>query len=177
MSTANFDSRQNGFPLYVHDDIYAKVCPECGAVNDSEDEVCCDCGEDLHKVEVEPDWIAEEWLCKDVGHDMEEINKDLDFFTVRLKSGYYVGVQFDVNWNDHIGDPEELNNEDAHYYFDCCRSVMLRKYERERRKLGKQLAKLAKNYGFEEIVCVGVFSNGEAIYERVGTLRAAANAI
>ena len=181
MSTANFDSRQEGFPLYVHDNIYAKICPECGLWNDMEEETCCVCGEDLHDADVEYDWLREDDLCADVKRDMDEINKDLCFFEVGLASGYYVGVQFDVSFKKtYYGnelDPEEMDNEDAHYYYDCCRSVMLRKYERERRKLGKKLAELAEYHGFEEIVCVGIFSNGEAVYERAGTIKAAACAV
>ena len=180
MSTANFNSNQLGFPLYVHDNIYAKVCPECGAWNNVEDDTCCECGESLEGAEARCDWVQEEWLCDEVRSCMDEINKDLEFFAVGLESGYYVGVQFTVNFKTRWGcelDPEELDNEDAHYFFDCCRSVMLRRYESERRKLGKKLRELAENHGFEEIVCVGVFSNGEAVYERAGTLRAAANAV
>ena len=170
MSTANFNSNQLGFPLYVHDNIYAKVCPECGAWNNAEEETCFDCGASLEDAQEKSDWVQEEWLCDEVKSCMDEINKELAFFEVGLMSGYYVGVQFDVNFKMRWGcelDPEEMDNDDAHYYFDCCRSVMLRKYERERRKLAKKLKALADDFGFEEIVCVGVFSNGEAVYRKV----------
>ena len=180
MSTANFDSRQNGFPLYVHDDVYAKLCPECGAWNGEDDDECCECGEDLKRVDPIYDECSMDDIVFCARKELETINKELDFFEVSLASGYYVGVQFDVNFKMRWGcelDPEEMDNEDAHYYYDCCRSVMLRKYQRERRRLAKKLAELAKALDFEEIVCVGVFSNGEAIYERAGTLRAAANAL
>ena len=180
MSTANFNSNQLGFPLYVHDNIYAKVCPECGWWNNTEDETCYDCGKSLADVEEQYDYVGEELLCDDVKADMDEINKELAFFQVGLASGYYAGVQFTVTFKTIWGceiDPKELDNEDAHYYFDCCRSVMLRRYERERRKLSKKLAQLAKDFGFEEIVCVGRFSNGEAIYERANTVKAAACAV
>lgn len=182
MSTANFNSNQLGFPLYVHDNIYAKVCPECGAWNSAEDDNCYECGASLADAEERYDDVQEEWLCDEVKSCMDEINKELAFFEVGLQSGYYVGVQFDVDWKDirgwgAAGDPEELDNEDAHFYFDCCRSVMLRKYERERRKLGKKLAQLAEDFGFVEIVCIGHFSNGEAVYERAGTIKAAACAV
>lgn len=167
MSTPNFDHRQLGFPLYAHDEIYSRICPECGAWNDAEEETCYDCGASLDGAEERPDWCAEEDLFEMVNYDLRNINDELDFFTVELKSGYYCGVQFDVNFNDRIGDPEGLDNEDAHYYFDCCRSEMLKRYKRERRKLGKALETLARDHGFDKLVCVGIFSNGEAIYERV----------
>lgn len=167
MSTANFDSRQLGFPLYVHDNIYAKVCPECGAWNSAEDDDCYECGASLADAEERYDDVQEEWLCDEVNEDFARDNLMLKFFRLSLKSGYYGGVQFDVDWNERVGDPEELDNEDAHYYFDCCRSEMLRRYKSERRTLAKRLKQLADYHGFEEIRCVGMFSNGEAVYERV----------
>lgn len=170
MGAPNFNNNQLGFPLYVHDNIYAKVCPECGAWNDAGEDTCYECGVSLADAMERYDDVQEEWLCDEVKSRMDEINKELTFFQVGLESGYYVGVQFDVNFKMRWGcelDPEELDNEDAHYYFDCCRSEMLRRYQRERRKLGKKLKELADYHGFEEIVCVGRFSNGEAVYERV----------
>lgn len=170
MSAPNFNSNQLGFPLYVHDNIYAKVCPECGAWNNAEEETCYECGASLEDAQEESDWVQEEWLCDEVKSRMDDINKELAFFQVGLESGYYVGVQFDVNFKMRWGcelDPEELDNEDAHFCFDCCRSEMLRRYQRERRKLGKKLKELAEFHGFEEIVCIGRFSNGEAVYRKV----------
>lgn len=167
MGAPNFNNNQLGFPLYVHDNIYAKVCPECGAWNNAEEETCYECGASLADAEERYDDVQEEWLCHEVKNCMDEINKELAFFEVSLQSGYYVGVQFDVDWNERVGDPEELDNEDAHYYFGCCWSEMLRQYKSERRTLAKRLKQLAEFHGFEEIRCVGVFSNGEAVYERV----------
>lgn len=173
MSAPNFNSNQLGFPLYVHDNIYAKVCPECGAWNDGEADECECCGENLENAELRYDELDNQIYFDEVAHDLSKLSEDLEFFTVDAKGGYYGGVQFDVEWKRDIrgwgaaGDPEELDNEDAHFCFDCCRSEMLRRYQRERRKLGKKLKELAEFHGFEEIRCVGVFSNGEAVYERV----------
>lgn len=172
MSAPNFNSNQLGFPLYVHEDVYSKVCPECGAWNNAEEETCYECGENLENEESRYDAYDTEYLSDEVWNDLKKLNEELDFFAVGLSSGYYSGLQFDVDWKNIrgwgvYGDPEELDNEDAHYYFDCCRSEMLRRYQRERRKLGKKLKELADYHGFEEIVCVGRFSNGEAVYERV----------
>ena len=173
MSAPNFDSRQLGFPLYVREDFYSRVCPECGFWNMESAEVCEDCGADLTGVEPRYDEFDNQLYFEEVQDDLRRFSEDLEFFTVDVASGYYSGVQFDVDWKKDIrgwgcaGDPEELDNDDAHFYFDCCRSEMLRRYQRERRKVAKRLAELADFHGFEEIVCVGRFSNGEAVYERV----------
>lgn len=182
MSTANFNSNQLGFPLYVRDNFYSKVCPECGSWSYADADECYFCGEDLENVVA----VFDEYEINDVSHDLHnelrKASEDLLFFDLGVASGYYSGLQFDVNWKNIrgwgvAGDPNDLDNEDAHFYFDCCRSEMLKQYHRERRKIEKILKEMAEAYGFEEIVCVGVFSNGEAIYERAGTLRAAANAL
>lgn len=166
MSTANFINNQLGFPLYCREDFYSKVCPECGCWNMESAETCEECGENLENVEPRYDELDNEIYFNEVQDDLRELSASLDFFTVTAKSGYYSGTQFDVDWNERIGDPEELDNDDAHYYFDCCRSVMLRRYERERRKLGKKLRELAEFHGFEEYACICVFSNGEAVYRK-----------
>lgn len=182
MSAPNFDSNQLGFPLYVHDNVYSKVCPECGEWHEEDAEECSACGADLSDVEPRYDEFDMEYICEEAGNDLRKLSEGLEFFAVRLESGYYAGVQFDVDWKNIrgwgcAGDPEELDNDDAHFYFDCCRSEMLRRYQRERRKLAKKLKELADFHGFEEIRCVGVFSNGEAVYERVADTRAAACAV
>lgn len=167
MSAPNFNSNQLGFPLYVHENVYSKVCPECGAWNSAEEETCYVCGENLDNAEERYDEVETDFICDEVNEDFARDNLMLKFFRLSIKSGYYSGLQFDVDWNERVGDPEELDNEDAHYYFDCCRSEMLRRYKSERRTLAKRLKQLADYHGFEEIRCVGVFSNGEAVYERV----------
>lgn len=60
MSTANFNSNQLGFPLYVHDNIYAKVCPECGAWNDAGEDTCYECFASLDGAEEQYDYVQEE---------------------------------------------------------------------------------------------------------------------
>ena len=167
MGAPNFNSNQLGFPLYVHEDVYSKVCPECGAWNSAGEETCYECGENLDNAEERYDEVETDFICDEVNEDFARDNLMLKFFRLSLKGGYYGGVQFDVDWNERVGDPEELDNEDAHYYFDCCRSEMLRRYKSERRTLAKRLKQLADYHGFEEIRCVGMFSNGEAVYERV----------
>lgn len=167
MSTANFNNNQLGFPLYCREDFYSKVCPECGCWNMESAETCEDCGESLENVEARYDELDNEIYFDEVAHDLSKLSEDLEFFTVDAKGGYYGGVQFDVDWNGRIGDPEDLDNEDAHYFFGCCRSVMLRKYQRERRKLGKKLEELAEFHGFERYGVSAQFSNGETWYTKI----------
>lgn len=93
---------------------------------------------------------------------MENFNNDLIFHKVELKGGYYTGVQLYVEEKEN---PYELDNEDCKYYYDMYRSQAIRKYDAEIHKINKWMEKVATKYGWRKLNCLGIFSNGEAIYE------------
>ena len=93
---------------------------------------------------------------------MEELNDSLTFHSMEFQSGYYSGVQLYVNTTDN---PHELSNENCKYYYDMCRSQAIRKYEAEIRKINKWMEKVAVEYGWRKLNCLGIFSSGEAVYE------------
>lgn len=93
---------------------------------------------------------------------MEKLNDDLIFHSLEFKSGYYDGVQLYVKEKEN---PHYLDNEDCKYYYDMYRSQAIRKYEAEIRKINKWMEKVAVEYGWRKLHCLGVFSNGEAIYQ------------
>lgn len=102
---------------------------------------------------------------------IEEIQDTLQFHDITIEGGRYYSFQFfveekysgyfDLDKNSRYC----IDNEDAHYYFDMCRSRALRAADAEKRKIRKWLEGLEKR-GFDKLVCVAMFSNGEAIYER-----------
>lgn len=114
--------------------------------------------------------------CEYIRERLEDANDKLTFHSISLESGYYFGVQFFV---EEEYDPSELDNDDCRYYFDCCRSVAIRRYHSEINKVERMLRLLAKEFGFDEVYCSAVFSNGAANYtvvrnnERSRLLRAA----
>ena len=93
---------------------------------------------------------------------MENLNDDLTFHKLEIKGGYYSGVQIYVR---ELENPHELDNDDCRYYYDICRSQAIRKYDAEIRKINKWLDKTAVDYGWKKLYCIGIFSNGEAVYE------------
>lgn len=93
---------------------------------------------------------------------MENLNENLTFHKIIFKSGYYDGVQIYV---EEMENPHELDNEDCRYYYDMCRSQAVRKYDAEIRKINKWMDKTAVEYGWRKLHCLGIFSNGEAIYQ------------
>lgn len=94
---------------------------------------------------------------------MEEFNDSLIFHELTFKSGYYEGVQIFMEEKEEV--PYYLDNEDCHYYYDMCRSVAIKKYDAEINKINKWMKKIATQYGWKKLNCLGIFSNGEAVYE------------
>lgn len=100
----------------------------------------------------------------------KRINKELTFYKIRIKYGYYCGLQTIIDQTDwdYYNDVEDMDNDACKYYFGMCRSEAIRKYKAEINRINKKLLPLfEEELGFNHIRCVGVFSNGEAIYERI----------
>ena len=105
-----------------------------------------------------------------VNNILHTLKRELNFFEVTLKDGYYCGLQFYVEeiGNMRYIDVEDVDNEETRYYYDMCKSEFLRKYNSEINFINKKLLpKLAKFFSFEEYYCGGIFSNGEALYYKV----------
>lgn len=165
MSTANFKT-QVDFPLYVHgeDEFYMRRCPECGLANSAEAETC-ECGADLTRCEYIWDDIEAEYFFDSIMNRCEELSDKLLFHKITAISGYYSGMQLYVELTDNVYYLED--NEDCKCYMGMYKSQAQRKYEAEQNKVNRLLEKIAEEYNFYKIRCVGVFSNGEAVYERV----------
>lgn len=147
MSTANFCTMQN-FPLYVKtdDDFYYET-------------------EDGERIF---DEVAVLDFCNEVEDELENINDNLIFHKITLKSGYYSGLQFYVeevhdNLEDFI---RYWDNYDCRYHFGFYKSQAVRKFRGEINKVNRILKKLAAAYGFEEYCVSAVFSNGEVWYSK-----------
>ena len=104
-------------------------------------------------------------------HDiLHTLKRELQFFEITLKDGYYCGLQFYVEETGNMRYicVEDVDNEETRYYYDMCKSEFLRKYNSEINFINKKLLpKLAKFFSFEEYYCRGTFSNGEALYYKV----------
>lgn len=98
-----------------------------------------------------------------------EFSETLTFYDVTIRCGYYAGFQFYVEgkyereFDLEVESPYCIDNDDAHYYFDMCRSAALRKAESERRKIRKWLMNL-RDEGYIGLNFHGCMSNGEGVY-------------
>lgn len=145
MSTCNFVT-QSDFNLYIYDEDLDDTLDKREAVAQ-------------YVLNMEDTFIQSEQLAG-------ELNKKLIFHDIEIETGYYTGIQTYIK--KYYEDIEQLDNEDCHYHFDMCRSKALRKYKAEVKRINKRLLpKFKTELGFEQIKLVGVFSNGEAVYQRV----------
>lgn len=147
MGTPNFRTQDN-FPLYVHNLDFYLYDPET-------------------EEETGYDECEAQDFCDGVQRGIDKINNDFDWHKITLKGGYYAGCQFYVEAKESRADLEEMDNRESNRDYGECKSKVLRRYDSEQNKVKKALAKLAKEYCFVQLSCVGIFSNGEAVYERV----------
>lgn len=145
MGTCNYCT-SNGFDLYIYDEDLDDTLDKDEAIDTYNFYMRC----------------AYEEACELVN----KINSLLTFYKLEIRDGYYTGIQIVIDdLHPYI---EDYDNNDCHYEFDMCRSVALRKKEAERKRINKKFLPRFKNeLCWEQIRIVGVFSNGEAIYERV----------
>ena len=130
--------------------------------------------EEINECEFDEEWDSQifyEDMYREAERLANKLNDELIFYEIDIKDGYYCGLQTIIkgtDWNDYYFEVEDMDNEECYYYFDMCRSKALRKHQAEINKINKKLLPLfEKELGFDHIRCIGVFNNGEAIYERV----------
>ena len=104
---------------------------------------------------------------------------NITLFNIEVRSGYYDGLELIVTSDisgldvDDICNIEDLkynyDNDDMRYYFGHLaeyKSHIIKKIQAEINRMNKKvLPYIANNTGFRKIYCVGVFSNGEGVYE------------
>lgn len=140
MSTANFKPMEYNMPMI------------CGGLTNDE----IDCQVDFE--------LAEQLA--------ENFSQGLTFHRITIESGYYYGFQFWVeetySTKFDLDKSSEycIDNDEAHYYFDMFRSQALRAANVEKRKITKWLESL-QDEGFDILMCIARFSNGEAQYSKV----------
>lgn len=167
MSTPNFET-QREFDLYVTDNFV--VYPY--ELDENDEFVLDENGDPIVNYDAEP-YFDNHYFdeCKKY---TDKLNARLDFFNIDFKDGYYTGIQTYINPQTSEFDALDFL-EYPHYYepkelfaeFGVNSYVLKRKILAEIKHINKDLLpELAKMYFFDKIKCVGIFSNGEAIYEK-----------
>lgn len=120
-------------------------------------------------------WLAWETLLEDIQSDFDDLKSHLEWYKIELKNGYYEGAQFYID-TDYCGindkadwlqsKPLIWDDEECLSEFGLTRQQTIEMIENEK-KLINEFLENTKNYGFYKIGCIGVFSNGEAVYKKL----------
>lgn len=160
MATCNFEPMKHNFPLIVGGlDSYEEMREQF------EKEFEGEFTEDTYYAELQ-------YQCEDAEYLAKEFNKELDFYEVELRSGYYQGFQFCVIGKydcpfDFDEDSEYcLDDEDADYYFNMTKKEVLENAKKEWDKVNAWLIDL-KQHGYIQLGVLAKFDNGETMYTQL----------
>lgn len=156
MSAPNFKNNCNSvFPMMVVSD--EDVCRMYIELEDGEEYSECD-------FDFASDMFQSDLM--QLEDELDELNDELQWYNLKIESGYYTGAQIlvDTEWCN-IG---EWSDEDCMDEFELNKKETIQMILDEQKKICKYLESVTQ-YGFREIVCDGIFSNGEAIYHYVDT--------
>ena len=102
---------------------------------------------------------------------VEDANSKLKYFEITIDPGYYSSCSLNAKFSSEYysyEDALELDNYDAEYYFGLNAKDLKKELKAEFNSLEKTMRDIAEDCGLIEIRRVAVFSNGEALYEKVG---------
>lgn len=169
MSTPNFET-QREFDLYVTDNFV--VYPY--ELDENDDYVLDENGDYVINYDVEP-FFDHSYFDECKNYTDNNLNSKLRFFTISFEDGYYQGVQTFIE-PKYPNDFDALDFLEYLQYYDTKELFTefgVNSYILKRQILAeitlindKLLPQLKQHYSFDKICCVGIFSNGEAIYEK-----------
>ena len=102
--------------------------------------------------------------------ELNEFNEKLKHFKLTVEGGYYHGFQYNIEETSSYDDYESIqsiDDETADYYYGMTAKEIRAEFEQDLDEIREFLKESAKYPGLTEIYCVGVFSNGEAVYSKV----------
>lgn len=165
MATNNFESMNFDMPLvaYGMGVDYEERKKEWEEENGGE---YGDYNDDLYASDID-------FQSENIEEDIKDFNSKHKFFEVEQKSGYYQGIQFQVNFVDKyldydtIMDDKEFTDEDADYYYGDTAENIRKQVREELRECYAFLIDMKNLQGAVELYKYAQFSNGEAIYREV----------
>lgn len=169
MSTPNFKT-QRDFDLYVTDNFV--VYPY--ELDENDDYVLDENGDYIVNYDVEP-YFDNSYFDECKNYTDNNLNSKLRFFTISFEDGYYQGVQTfiepkhpnDFDALDFLEYPQYYDPQQLFKEFGYNTYILKRKILAEINLINNTLLpQLKQHYSFDKICCVGIFSNGEAIYEK-----------
>jgi uncharacterized protein YqgQ len=170
MSTPNFKT-QSLFDLYVTDNFLIYPYP---LDPNTDDYLLDENGNYIINYDIEP-FFDHSYFDECKNYTDNKLNSKLRFFTISFEDGYYSGIQTfikpkhpnDFDALDWLKYPQYYDNSQLFKDFGYNTYILKRKILAEINLINnKLLPQLKEHYLFDKICCVGIFSNGEAIYEK-----------
>lgn len=120
--------------------------------------------EDFPLYVIDPEETDFDFLFEELETEADRTNEDLLFHKISVRSGYYTGMQLFVETVGEI--PEDCDNNECRYNWDMFRSVAIRKYEAEQRKIRRWMKQTAQYYNMTCLEVSGRFSSSQTVYRR-----------
>lgn len=169
MSTPNFQT-QTLFDLYV---TYNFLQHPYLIDPNTDDYVLDENGDYIINYDIEP-FFDNSYFDECKNYIDKNLNSKLAFFEIGFEYGYYSGIQTfitpkdpnDFDPFDWLEYPQYYDTKELFTQFGYNTYILKRKILAEINLINtKLLPQLKQHYYFDKIKCVGIFSNGEAIYE------------
>ena len=169
MATPNFKTQQY-FDLYATNNFVVYQYK----LDENDDFVLDENGEPIIDYDLEA-YFDYSYFDECKNYTDNNLNSKLRFFTISFEDGYYSGIQTfiepkqpnDFDALDFLLYPQYYDTKELFAQFGYNTYILKRKILKEINFINKTLLpQLKKYYFFDKICCVGIFSNGEAIYEK-----------
>lgn len=113
------------------------------------------------------DYFTDNYAVEEAEKKINEANKQLKFYRLSLRDGYYAGTQIEVNGDDA---PDEWWIDSKYFDFNeygVNRYILRRMLKAEQRRINEKILPLFKSIGFEKYGISARFSNGETWYSKI----------
>lgn len=103
-----------------------------------------------------------------LSEDLKTFNNGLKHFELTIEPGYYQGWQYDINEIDGYNDYEsiqDIDDENADYYYGVSAKEIKAEFDNELEQIREYLKSEINSPYRIKLNCMGIFSNGEAIYK------------
>ena len=112
------------------------------------------------------DYLFDDEAYDEAAEKIEDANKNLRFFKLDLRAGYYAGTQIEIDDGeapDDIYFKEYFSFED----YGVNRYILRRMVDAEKRRINEEILPAFKELGFDRYTVSARFSNGETWYSKV----------
>ena len=106
------------------------------------------------------DYLFDDEAYDEAAEKIADANKNLRFFKLDLRAGYYAGTQIEIDDGEA---PDDIYFKD----YGVNRYILRRMVDAEKRRINEEILPAFKELGFDRYTVYARFSNGETWYSKV----------